>query len=152
MRLVINNDVTVGSTTCEPTATLFVFAGGRLRTRIVAAAQRQVSLDPIHRRLIVLAETNDGPAAMVVNDRTGFCVCLDEWRATTAAWIEDAFLQTRRSASAYRCLPASFSFMSRPIASMVGCGSMPASSRALSTSAGFIVAYRLMILSTSTGR
>lgn len=152
MRLVINNDVTVGSTTSEPTATLFVFATGSLRGRIIAVAEPQVSLDPIHRRLAVRAETNDGPPAMVRNDRTGMCVFLDEWRATTAAWIEDAFLQTLRAASAYRCLPANFSFMSRPIASMVGWGLMPASARALSTSAGFIVAYRLMMVSTSTGR
>lgn len=98
MRFDINNTVTVGSTACgEPTATLLVFAKGRLRDQIIAIGEQQADFDRLHRRVIAVREM-DGPVAMVVNDRNDFCVFLDEWQATSAAWIEDAFLRARRAA------------------------------------------------------
>jgi len=104
MRLDINNEVTVGSTACgEPTATLFVFGTGGRREQIVAVAGGQVSLDPVHRRLVVAGEREDGPAAMIVNEWSGVCVYLDEWEATSAALIENAFLRTRRASATDLC-------------------------------------------------
>jgi hypothetical protein len=93
------------------TATFIVLAEGTKAQRIMALAQQQAAFDPTHRRVIAVDQQSavvnqirqripdTQPAAVVVDHRNEICACLDLWRATTPAWIEDAFLQTQRTAS-----------------------------------------------------
>ena len=98
-------------TTTKITATFIVLAKGTKAQQITTLAQQQAAFDPAHRRVIVADQKSAAldqirervrdtqPAAVIVDDRNTICACLDSWRATTPAWIEDAFLQTQRTAS-----------------------------------------------------
>jgi hypothetical protein len=97
-------------------ATLIVLTlDGKLRQQITAIATNQAAFDPGRRRVIssdeelVFPPQFGRPAAIMVNGCNQICVCLDRWRATTPAWIEDAFLQAQRAETRARTLPESFS-------------------------------------------
>lgn len=93
------------------TATFVVLANGALADVIARIAGQHAAYDRSHRRVIgkeerdaVVAQlrywTAGGlPAAVVIDQRNEVCVSLDEWQATTDAWIEDAFLKTQALAT-----------------------------------------------------
>jgi hypothetical protein len=97
-----------GSLSFTNVATLIVVAEGRLEKRVTRMAAAHAAFDPDSRTVMrpgdalyppqALLEpwTSRGAAALVVNASGHVCAVLDSLQATTAGWIEDAFLSARR--------------------------------------------------------
>ena len=79
-------------------ATLVVIASGKAGKRIARVASEHAAFDPNRRRVVRLeSRTADAaPAALVIDADGEVCVTLSRARATSAAWIEDAFLRALR--------------------------------------------------------
>jgi hypothetical protein len=86
------------------TVTFVILAGGELGDRIARLADNQAAFDRNRRRIMRLPLAGmriglmDNPdfgnaVALILGSEGDLWGCLDERRATTAAWIEDAFLR-----------------------------------------------------------
>jgi hypothetical protein len=95
--------------TARPKATLIVLATGYLGRRIARLAAEQESFDPCGRRVLRPGDAGypeprqieawrrgTTAVAVMLNMRGEVCERLDPQRATAPAWIEDAFLRSRR--------------------------------------------------------
>jgi hypothetical protein len=93
-------------------ATFVVLASGQLGRRILQIAGEHAEFDAGRRRVVCDGEAGfpdaaslegrcAGPAivAVVLNSRGVVCERLDVVKATTEAWIEDAFLRASRELS-----------------------------------------------------
>jgi len=96
------------STPAFPSATFVVIADGFLGKRIATLAQEHAAFDPDFRCVLrpddalyppsasIAPWSRRGAAALVVSSSGDVCALLDLQQATTAGWIEDAFLSAKR--------------------------------------------------------
>jgi hypothetical protein len=88
----------------EGTATFVVLVKGDIAAAIARLAREHAAFEPDYRRVSDLTESVHGicmpwssdVAAVIVNTDGVVCTWLDERRSMNGAWIEDAFVRSRR--------------------------------------------------------